>query len=47
MYENEKQQATHKADDMTNYAKWMLLLSYLDSDNEDMFEDELIEVICG
>jgi hypothetical protein len=32
---------------MTEYDKWMLLLEWLDSDNEDMFEDELTEVICA
>ena len=30
---------------MTEYEKWMLLLEYLDSDNKDMFEDELCELI--
>ena len=33
--------------DMTEYDKWMLLLSWLDSDNEDMFEDELVEIIAN
>jgi len=32
---------------MTEYDKWMLLLSWLDSDNEDMFEDELVEIIAN
>jgi len=31
---------------LTEYNKWMLLLSWLDSDNEDMFEDELVEIIA-
>lgn len=31
---------------MTEYQKWLLLLEWLDSDNHDLFEDELIEVIC-
>lgn len=30
---------------MTEYEKWMLLLEWPDSDNEDMFEDELCELI--
>jgi len=30
---------------MTNYDKWMLLLEWLDSDQSDMFEDELIKLI--
>ncbi len=30
---------------MTELEKWALLLEYLNSDNEDMFQDELCELI--
>jgi len=32
---------------MTEYDKWMLSLSSHDSNNEDMFEDELVEIIAN
>ena len=32
---------------MTEYDKWMLLLEWLDDDNEDMFSDELAKIITN
>ena len=47
MHEFKKWETPHKTEGMTEYEKWMLLLEWLDDDNEDMFADELGGVICG